>query len=47
MTPCKQPGCTGNIVDGYCDVCGLPPNAPPTPVAAAPGRRFAGRRAGR
>ena len=22
---CGQPGCTGHIVDGYCDVCGLPP----------------------
>jgi len=27
MTPtssCTQPGCTGNILDGYCDVCGTP-----------------------
>ena len=23
-TPCTQPGCTGTIVDGYCDVCGSP-----------------------
>jgi len=22
--PCRQPGCTGTIVDGYCDVCGTP-----------------------
>ncbi len=22
--PCTQPGCTGTIVDGYCDVCGTP-----------------------
>ena len=22
---CRMPGCTGTIVDGYCDVCGLPP----------------------
>ncbi|HEY8479553.1 MAG TPA: serine/threonine protein kinase, partial [Spirillospora sp.] len=22
---CRQPGCTGTIKDGYCDVCGLPP----------------------
>ena len=22
---CTQPGCTGTIVDGYCDVCGSPP----------------------
>ncbi|MGB8386243.1 MAG: tetratricopeptide repeat protein, partial [Dermatophilaceae bacterium] len=21
-TPCAQPGCTGHILDGYCDVCG-------------------------
>ncbi|MET1008051.1 MAG: hypothetical protein ABWX96_21050, partial [Propionibacteriaceae bacterium] len=21
---CTQPGCTGTIVDGYCDVCGTP-----------------------
>jgi serine/threonine-protein kinase PknG len=21
---CKQPGCTGTILDGYCDVCGSP-----------------------
>ena len=24
-TPCTQPGCSGTVVDGYCDVCGLPP----------------------
>ena len=23
-TACTQPGCTGTIVDGYCDVCGNP-----------------------
>lgn len=22
---CRQPGCTGSIMDGYCDVCGSPP----------------------
>jgi serine/threonine-protein kinase PknG len=21
---CRQPGCTGTIVDGYCDICGMP-----------------------
>ena len=31
--PCTQPGCTGTIVDGYCDVCG-------TPAAAAQARRL-------
>ncbi|MEO6411616.1 MAG: tetratricopeptide repeat protein [Pedococcus sp.] len=29
--PCTQPGCTGTILDGYCDVCGSPAAA-----AAAP-----------
>ena len=35
MTACTQPGCTGNILDGYCDVCGSPaaPANPPTPSA--------------
>jgi serine/threonine-protein kinase PknG len=28
MTTCTQPGCTGTVADGYCDVCGM---------AAAPG----------
>lgn len=27
---CQQPGCTGNIVDGYCDVCGMPGSGPTT-----------------
>jgi serine/threonine-protein kinase PknG len=26
--PCTQPGCTGTIVDGYCDVCGSPAETP-------------------
>ena len=35
MTACRQPGCTGTIVDGYCDVCGSPADAAPLiPVAA-------------
>ena len=29
---CTQPGCSGNIVDGYCDICGMPPTAGPPPV---------------
>ncbi|MGI3785339.1 MAG: tetratricopeptide repeat protein, partial [Janthinobacterium lividum] len=29
---CTQPGCTGTIVDGYCDVCGSP-----APAAASEG----------
>ena len=31
---CAQPGCTGSIVDGYCDICGLAASASPT--AASP-----------
>ena len=39
MTACTQPGCTGTIVDGYCDVCGSPPAAPSAPVPpVAPGQ---------
>lgn len=30
---CRQPGCTGLIVDGYCDVCGMPGQV--MPVGAA------------
>ena len=33
---CTQPGCSGAIVDGYCDVCGMPPTAGPPPMT--PGR---------
>jgi serine/threonine-protein kinase PknG len=29
MAACTQPGCTGSVVDGYCDVCGSPPDAAP------------------
>jgi hypothetical protein len=35
MTACRQPGCTGTIVDGYCDVCGSPASAAPFVSAAA------------
>ncbi len=34
MTACTQPGCTGTIVDGYCDVCGSPAGADPFVPAA-------------
>jgi len=36
MTRCTQPGCTGTIVDGYCDVCGSPGPVSPGPVSTAP-----------
>ncbi|MDO5684330.1 MAG: serine/threonine protein kinase, partial [Propionibacteriaceae bacterium] len=30
--PCRQPGCPGTIMDGYCNYCGNPPDAkPPAP----------------
>ena len=36
---CTQPGCSGTIMDGYCDVCGSPAPAgavSPSAVAGAP-----------
>jgi serine/threonine-protein kinase PknG len=33
LSACAQPGCTGAIEEGYCNVCGF---APPAPVPAAP-----------
>jgi serine/threonine-protein kinase PknG len=36
---CTQPGCSGTIADGYCDVCGMaaaPGGAAPSAPAAAP-----------
>ncbi|MET7465990.1 tetratricopeptide repeat protein [Nonomuraea sp. NPDC005501] len=34
MSGCRQPGCTGTIEDGYCDLCGHPETtgAPATPL---------------
>ena len=37
---CTRDGCTGTILDGYCDVCGMAPAAaaaPPAPGTAPPG----------
>ena len=37
---CTRDGCTGTILDGYCDVCGMAPAAaaaPPAPGTATPG----------
>jgi serine/threonine-protein kinase PknG len=31
---CTEPGCTGSIVDGYCDVCGTPGGASAAPASA-------------
>jgi len=38
---CRQPGCTGTIVDGYCDVCGMPGQAMPV-GQGQPGARPSG-----
>ena len=35
MMACTQPGCTGTIVDSYCDICGSPVGAVPFVPAAA------------
>jgi serine/threonine-protein kinase PknG len=38
---CERPGCSGQIVDGYCDVCGMAPSqaaAPANAAAAGTGR---------
>ena len=48
---CTQPGCSGTIVDGYCDVCGMAPAsqaaaAPPGTAPAAPGAGTPGATAG-
>jgi Serine/threonine protein kinase len=42
---CRQPGCTGTIVDGYCDVCGMPGQAMPVGQGQA-GSRPSGRSTG-
>ena len=36
---CQEPGCTGEIEDGYCNVCGAPahPHAAPSQPTGAPG----------
>ncbi|MEQ4723570.1 tetratricopeptide repeat protein [Nonomuraea sp. B19D2] len=42
MTRCAQPGCTGTIEDGYCDLCGhsasapAPASQPSAPIASMP-----------
>ena len=34
---CQQPGCTGVIEDGYCNVCGSPASPTPLPPASGTG----------
>ncbi len=33
---CTQPGCSGTIVDGYCDVCGMAASSPSVGPLAHP-----------
>ena len=33
---CARNGCTGTIVDGYCDVCGMAPARPAAPPSPGP-----------
>ena len=33
---CEQPDCRGQVVDGYCDVCGMAPRRRPVTAAARP-----------
>lgn len=37
MTACTQPGCPGSIVDGYCDICGMPPGIGRVPARTGSG----------
>ena len=37
LVTCSEPDCTGAVVDGYCDVCGLARREPPVAVVAATG----------
>lgn len=44
-TPCAEPGCTGTVVQGYCDECGVAPRrlvTTPSPGSAAPAPVAAG-----
>ena len=34
--PCGRPGCSGTIVDGYCDTCGMAPTGTTGATAPAP-----------
>jgi len=38
MAVCARPGCRGQILDGYCDVCGVAPKSasPPAPPRVSP-----------
>ncbi|MFC7588544.1 tetratricopeptide repeat protein [Nonomuraea antimicrobica] len=36
MTRCAQPGCTGTIEEGYCDLCGTAESPPPLSATPSP-----------
>jgi serine/threonine-protein kinase PknG len=35
MTVCTQPGCSGSVIDGYCDVCGMAEQSATATTSAA------------
>ena len=39
---CTQPGCTGSILDGYCDICGSPDGSASSSSGATPSGATAG-----
>ncbi len=43
LEACTQPGCTGQIEDGYCNVCGMPASAAAT-GASSPSEHASGRK---
>ncbi len=43
---CTQPGCSGTIVDGYCDVCGMAESVPASGPSPTPGSSAGGGRRG-
>jgi serine/threonine-protein kinase PknG len=43
LEACTQPGCTGEIEDGYCNVCGMPASAAAT-GASVPSEQASGRK---
>ncbi|MEU0869767.1 serine/threonine-protein kinase [Nocardia brasiliensis] len=40
---CTEPGCTGTVIDGYCEVCGTAPAPPTAATASTPSTRGSSR----
>ena len=43
MSACPQPGCTGTVVDGYCDLCGMAATPSASATSAGPATQEGGR----